>query len=112
MRVGGEGREAEGGSERRQLGIPLRFRQLDAPLDIANRLEVLVDLAAVRRAEPSAQALHIIGDSIEHAAISQTCLRTAAAAVAEKPLEDGARAVLHRERRGLVAPRGRGVIWA
>ena len=64
-------------------GPALRLRQLDAPLNIADRLKILVDLAAVRRAELSAQAPHIIGDGIEHAAISHTCPRSAATAVAE-----------------------------
>ena len=87
----GDGNQA---IELRQLAIALRFGKLDAPLDVANRIEILVDLAAVGRAEPPAQALHVIGDGIEHAAIRQTRLR--ATAIAEQPLEDRARAVLHR----------------
>ena len=108
-------RRADGGFHLRHFAVALLLRQLHAPLDIANGLQILVDLATIRSAELSAQPPDVGVDGIEDAAVllseGQTHLRIGAG-FAEKTLEDGTWAVLHRERRGLVAPRDRIVIGA
>src|SRR5207237_8019196 len=90
-------------------------RQLQAPLDIANGLKILVNLAAIRSAELSAQPPDVRVDGIEDAAVLLSEGQThflVGAGFAEQTLEDRTWAVLHRERRGVVAPRDRIVIGA
>ena len=53
----------------RQLVVVLFLRQLHATLEIAQRLQILVDLAAVRSAQHAAQPLNFLRDGIEDAAV-------------------------------------------
>src|SRR5579884_4525173 len=96
--------------------LALRFRTLDAPLDVAHGFQILVDLAAVRRAKLDAQPLGVLVDGVEDAAVflsqDRTRLRIGDAEGAEQTLEQRAGAALHRVRRGVVAPRDRIVISA
>ena len=62
-------RDAGGACHLRQVVVALRLRELDAPFDIAHRVQILVDLAAVRSAELAAQPPDILGDGIEDAAV-------------------------------------------
>src|SRR6185503_11458581 len=97
------------------LLVALLLRQLHAPLDIADGIQILVDLAAIGPADLQAQPLDLHADGVEDAAVffsdGQAQLRIGAP-VAEQTLEERPWAVLHRQRRGLVAPRDRVVIGA
>src|SRR5439155_2033625 len=94
-------RGADGASDDGQLMVALLLRQFDAPLDIADSLQILVDLAAIRSADLQAQPLDVRVDGIKDTAVfpseGQTRLRIGAR-FAKKALEDGAWAVLHRKR--------------
>lgn len=61
-------RDAHGPVEVRQ-GVVLRvgLGLLDPALDLANGLQVLADLGAIRRAELLVQARHLLGDRVEEA---------------------------------------------
>ena len=71
-------RGADGASDG-QLGIALLLRELHAPLDIADSLQILVDLGAVRSTDPDAQPFDLRVDGIKDTAAflseSQPCLR-------------------------------------
>ena len=64
------GRHADRLLDHRQLARVLRFGHLDAALDVAHRLEVLVDLRLVLRAEGAPQPPDLVADEIEDAAIA------------------------------------------
>jgi hypothetical protein len=87
---------------RRQIAVFL-FRLDDAPLDLANRLEVLVDLAAIAVAQTPLQVGDINGHRVEKAAVrldtGQALLGRGAFGIAEQPLEHFARVGLGRQRR-------------
>ena len=88
----------------------LRFGLLDAPLDVADRVEVLGQLRRDRAApSPRCSRPTSIGHRVEDAAVLLRCAprrdrRVGGAAVAEQPLEHRARVVLHRQRRRRAAP--------
>src|SRR5688572_2498930 len=67
--------------------------RLNSPLDFADRLEILVDLDAIGRAEIARQAAEVGADEIENAAILARLRRAlrVRAAIAEQPLEHDAR---------------------
>ena len=98
----------------RQLhGDVLFLGALDAPLDVADRREVLVELPLVACAERPLKARQAGGDVIEHALLAfepgHPVCRRGAFAVAEEALEHGARVDLAGQRAGLRAPRHRHV---
>jgi len=104
--VGEDFRDAGGASDGHLL-FALSLRQLNAPLDIADRLQILVDLVAIRSTDLDAQLLDLSADRVEDATVFLSEGRThfrIGARVAEETLEDRAWAVLHRKRRVLVAP--------
>ena len=92
----------------RQLAVRLRFRPLDAALDVAHRGQVVGQLGAVRRPQPLLQARHLAGHRVEDAAVlappRAPRRRVGARPVAEQPLEERAGIALHRQRGGRRAP--------
>ena len=84
------------------------FRLFDLPLDLADRGEVLVELALVGGSEVGLQLLRVVGDEIENAAaVLFFCgarFRAQRGAVAEQPLEQRARIENRRQRLRLAAP--------
>ena len=104
--IGEDFRSACRGSDG-DLLVTLLLRQLHAPLDVADGIQILVDLAAILSADPQAQPLDVHADGVEDAPVflsdRETQLRIRAR-VAEQTLEQGAWAVLHWERGGLIAP--------
>ena len=102
------GRNARRVIDDRQLPAALLLRLLDAPLDVANRVEVLDQLGAIARAERALQRRRLLDHRVEDALVlldaSAPRLRIRAAAVAEQPLEHRARVVLRRQRRVRAAP--------
>ena len=94
-------RNAGGAGHFRQIHRLLLQRHLDAALDVADRLKVFVQLAAVAGAEPRFQFLDARRDGIQAALIRLAALRGGdrvdLAAFAEKPLEDAARIGLERQ---------------
>ena len=98
--------DADRPGEVRQLGVaPLG--ELDAALDGAHRVQILGDPRPVAGADLAPQPGQIVADGVEDAAVLAKLrppLRRRAA-FAEKPLEDDAGVVLHRQRRRRVAPR-------
>ena len=94
--------------DHRQLA-PLRLGVLDAPLDLAHRLQVLVELRAVAASEAALQAVDLIQHRVENAALPpqprRPHLGVGAVDVPEEPVEHHARVGLHRQRRRRAAPR-------
>src|SRR5438876_10189031 len=88
----------------------LSLRVLNALFDLANRIEVLVELRAVASPEGLGEKVHFLRDRIEDAAgvlhARQPLLRTAA--VAEQPFEDDSRMRFRWIRRGFIPP-GNGI---
>src|SRR5262245_18737284 len=78
-----------------QLQVPLLLGLLNAALDVADGVRVLVDLGLIFRPERSLEARQLLDDRIENAAVpaekrfSRRAIR--AAPVAEQLLEHGAR---------------------
>src|SRR5690606_5157566 len=96
--------------ERRQAGrLAGRLGGLDAPLDLAQGVEVVADLAAVGRAERAREAREIRRHGIENAAVLSRAREAllVRAAVAEQALEDEPRVVLGRQRARRRTPRQR-----
>ena len=102
--------------DRRHAGRPIELRQrrgvallrtLNAPLDLAHRVEILTDLDAIARAQLAPQPRHVGGHPVEDAAalLELRASPLGAAAVAEQPLEDDARIGLGRQRRRRRRPR-------
>ena len=58
-----------GASRQLEVGLLLLLGDLDAPLDLAHALEIVVHRRAILRAEPALQAGDLLGDRVEHAAI-------------------------------------------
>ena len=87
----------------RKLARGLFLRELDAPLDIANGLEILAELGAIARAHLSRQARHIPAQEVQDAALllnlAKPHCRIGAGILADQALERRARVSLHRERR-------------
>ena len=79
----------------------LRLGALDAPLDLAYGVDVLVDADPVARPERADQPRHVVGDRVEDAPVAphRRAPLVDGPAVAEQPLEHRAGVVLHRERR-------------
>ncbi len=102
--------------DRRQLPVALLLRDLDPPLDIADRVDILREPRAVPRPEHPLEVAQLPRDHVENAAIPANLpepgLPVGAVADAEEPLEHGARVGFHRQRRLGVAPRDRGAIGA
>src|SRR6266850_2141459 len=75
---------------------------LDAALDLADRVEILVDPGTVARAEFPLEARHVFRHPIQNAAILLQFGAPffGAASVAEQPLKDHARISFRRKRRG------------
>ena len=99
---------------RRQLARRLPLGRLDAPLDVAHRVEVLVQLHLVAGAQLFAQPRRLGRHHVEQAAVvppgGQPGRGVGGAAGAEQPLEDGARVAGHRQRgRGAAPAQGVGV---
>ena len=94
--------------DRGELAGGLRGGPLDPPLDVAHRVEILVQLPAVARTELAGQIVRALVDRVEQAGVlpqpRPADRRVGAAAVAEQPLEHDAGVVLHRQGRGLVGP--------
>ena len=97
--------------DRRQLEIALLLRLLDAPLDVTDRLGVLLDLGLVVRPQFASQRRQLVIHRVEQTLmLPQPRLARSpigAAAVAEQRLEQGAWVPLGRERLGGAAPRER-----
>ena len=66
--LGVVGRHADRLLDHRQLARVLLLGHLDAALDVAHRLEILVDLRLVLRPEGAAQPPDLVADEIEDAA--------------------------------------------
>ena len=92
----------------RQLARTLLLRHRDPALDVAQRVEILVQLHLVARPDEAHEPLQLIADRIEDAPVAPhpgaARLGIRAAGGAEELLEHGARVVLDRERRGRRAP--------
>ena len=91
-----EGRgHAVGPGEGRQVDVVAALGVLDAALDLAHRVEVVAELAAVAGAETRPQAARVLADEVEEAAVLPRPHRphrgVGGVAVAEQPLEDAAR---------------------
>ena len=105
-------RDAVGALEQRHLdGGALLFRLLNPPLDIADAVEVFVQLALVARTQSGLEARHIAAYEIEDTAVFfhplQTSGRVGGFAVSEHPFKNGPRVDLHGIRHGGIAPRNR-----
>ena len=97
--------------DERQLLIALRLGDLDALLDVADRVEILGELGPVALRQRALQVRDLLAHRVEHAALlaepREPHLRIGAGAVAEQPLEHHARVVLRRQRRVLALPADR-----
>jgi hypothetical protein len=82
---------------------------LNAPLDLANRVDVVPDFRAVGRAKRRQQAAQFFRDGIENAPVLARLPEPLGrrASIAEQALENHARVVLDGHRRGRRAPRQR-----
>src|SRR5882724_6602502 len=99
--------------DRRDLGLAAvlrrRLHAFDALLDLANRVEILVDLAAVSRSQRALQFICVGQNVIENALLVPLALGAAGRILAwletrEQALERCARIDLRRIRRGRGAP--------
>ena len=95
--------------QQRQLAVGLPLGDLDAALDLPDRVEIVAELAAVLAVEPALQAGDLLHHRVEDAALllraREPHVGAGAAGVAEEPLEHHARIGLARHRRGAVVPR-------
>ena len=107
--LGQRRRDAARALQQRQLPVALRLGDLDAPFDVAHRVEVRPHLAPVARAELALQPRDVLAHRVEDAPLRRPARlprrRIGAVVVAEQALEDGARVVLHRQRRRPAGPR-------
>src|SRR5439155_16756862 len=93
--------------DRKLFGV-LGFRHLDAPLNVAHGVEILLDFALVLRTDDLAESCHFTADEIENTLIpansghSRSSIR--AAGGSEQPLENRAGIILNRQRRCRCAP--------
>ena len=94
---------------REHTAAVVRLRPLDAPLNLAHVVQVLVEPRAIAGAEPLAQPLRLAGDEVQDAAVAPDPGRALrrGAGLAEQALEHDARVDLHRQRRCWRAPRDR-----
>ena len=94
--------------QQRELAVGLRFGDLDAALDLAHCVEVVVQLALVLAVQAALQPGDLVHHRVEDAALllraSPPHARVGAAGVAEQPLEHHPRVRLARHRRRLVVP--------
>ena len=81
----------------------------DAPLDLADVVEVVVEAREVARAQAPLQPTRVREHGVQDAAILALARRAllGRAAVAEQALEHDLRVALHRQRRGRRGPRDR-----
>src|SRR5713226_7423206 len=97
--------------DERQLFVALFLGDLDALLDIANRVEILRELRAIGLRKRALHPGDLLPDGVQDAPLlpdaGETHVRIGASAVAEQPFEDDARVVLRRQRRVLTLPRNR-----
>ena len=97
--------------DHRKLTRALFLGLLDAPLDVAHGIEILVELRPIAGPESPLELGRTLGDRIEQAGILPPARAphrgVGRATVAEQPFEDHPWVVLHRERRRLVGPRNR-----
>jgi hypothetical protein len=104
-------RDARGMIEDRQFLVALLLGFLDAPLDVADGVQVLDQLHAIARAERALEVCDFIAHGIEHAAIlfhaSETRAGIGVLAVSEEALEHGAWIVLGGQRCRGTQPRDR-----
>ena len=100
----------------RQPAAALRLGDLDAPLDVADRIEVPGQLRAVAAAELPLQVgdlgVHRVEDALVPAQRPRPRGRLGAVDGAEQVLEHRARVGLHRQRRVRVAPGDGGAVGA
>ena len=93
-----------------QVGVGVLFLgELDAPLDLADGIEVFGHAVAVVRAQAALQAPHLAGDRIENTALLFDAFEPLGGrrAVAEQAVEDQAGIDFHGHRRGGRAPGNR-----
>src|SRR5690606_38864424 len=87
----------------RQIRELLRLGDGDPPLDVANRVQILVQLADVRGTEAPLQPADLFGDGIEQALFESVALGNRfgidLAAFAEETLEDDAGITFERQLR-------------
>src|SRR5258708_36467932 len=99
----GPGRRGTRGADHlwQNVVLALRLRALDAPLNVTHRVQVLVDLAAVRCAKLYAQPLGVLVDGIKDAAVllPQARTRLRIGRGAEPTLEQRTGTALPRQRR-------------
>ena len=95
--------------DRRHLRAVVGFGPLNAPLDFADVVEILVEPRAIARAESALQGVGLVGDEIENASIAARAgdALGRGARFTEQPLEHRTRVDFHRQRRGRRAPRDR-----
>ena len=90
---------------------PCSSALLNPPLDVADGVEILVHLDAIRGAEPAARSARLsVTESSRLRRAASRCSRRRRdrrVGLAEQPLEHRARIVLHRQRRRAAAPRDR-----
>ena len=107
--LGEVGRGAHRPRHQRHLPLALGLGHLDAPLDVAHRVEIGAELQPVAGPEAAAQADHVGADRVENAALLAAARLAGGGVgglvVAEEPLEHRPRVVLHRQRGLRVAPR-------
>src|SRR6185295_19768898 len=91
----------------------LLFGELYPPFDVADGLEILLELALVAAAQRHAQPRETAGDVVEHALLvfepGHARAGVGAVAIAEQPLEDRPRIDFGRQRAGRSTPRHRHV---
>ena len=87
------------------------FGHVDAPLDVANGVEILGEFGAVARTDFRRETGHLPRYDVENAAVllhaAAVLCRVGAVTLPEQALEHPARIVFHRERRCGAAPRHR-----
>ncbi len=89
--------------------VALALRPLDAPFDLADVLQIVVEPRSVLGAQPAAQPVHVPGQRIEDASIHLPLRQPllGGAGPSEQALEHHPRVDLHRQRRRGRRPRNR-----
>ena len=101
-------RHADGLIDEGHVLVDLFLRLLHTALDIADRLEILIDLRLVGRADAPSQGIGTFGHGVQDAAplpdVGGPGVTARAVSGAEHPFEDDARIHLHRQRCRRVSP--------